>query len=209
MQAFFPPKSAICALQSSSPAYSYKSFALSHVPLHLTTATCFSPAPADSTPIALATESVTDCPPITQAETGASPFAIALAQPSHPGYPQAPQLAPGSSSLTLSTIGSVFTSNFLLITPSNTANKNPNPASTTAGIKILFINITFLLYANPAKPIKAIDIRPRVIKVIGPPLKASGKSLSSIFSLIEASITKAIRKPTAAAAEFTTVSNKL
>ena len=45
--------------------------------------------------------------------------------------------------------------------------------------------------------------------VIGPPLKASGKSLSSIFSLIEASITKAIKKPTAAAAAFIVVSNKL
>ncbi len=39
--------------------------------------------------------SATGCPPTGQALTGASPFAIALASPSQPAYPQPPQLFPG------------------------------------------------------------------------------------------------------------------
>ena len=41
----------------------------------------------------------TGAPPTGQAEGSLSPLAIAAASPSHPGYPQPPQLLPGSASL--------------------------------------------------------------------------------------------------------------
>ena len=60
------------------------------------------------------------------------------------------------------------------------ANKNPKAPRTTTGNNISFINDSY----NPAKPINAIDISPRVIRLIGAPLKASGVSFSAILSLM-------------------------
>ena len=107
-----PPINDAAALQSCIPLYSYFSFVASHVPLHLTLATIFSPAPA-STPIIAATFSATAAPPTGQPFTGASPLAIAAAKPPQPGNPQPPQLAPGKTSSTSASLGSTSTANFL------------------------------------------------------------------------------------------------
>src|SRR5699024_9507710 len=160
--------------------YWKRSFAASQVPSHFTTATFLSAPPADSTPITAATASVVALPPMAQASTGASPFAIAAASPSQPGNPQAPQLAPGRAFLTSCSLTDFSTWNFSLTTPRATAKTKPRIASTAIGI-IIVSNIA-PSYANPAKPIKAIAISPRVTRVIGTPLKVSGNELYSILS---------------------------
>ena len=88
----------------------------------------FSPA---SCPMIAAIFAAAAAPPTGQAFTGASPFAMAAASPSHPGNPQPPQLLPGSSSLTCISLSSTSTANFFPATPRNSPIKSPTPVSYT------------------------------------------------------------------------------
>ena len=110
-QLLLPPFTMLAALQSCIPIYSYFSLALSHVPLQMTCAIIFVLSSTTS-PMISATFSAVSDPPTGHPLALASPFATALANPSHPGYPHPPQLAPGRTSLTATAFGSISTANF-------------------------------------------------------------------------------------------------
>src|SRR3989338_2245392 len=124
-----PPAIKIAALQSLTPIYLNLSLASFFPPLHMMPATSFSFMTA-STPIILLTFLVTSAPPAVHAFVRASPLIIALANPTHPGNPQAPQFDPGRALITASSLGSNFTKNFLeareRLTP-NTKPRTPSP----------------------------------------------------------------------------------
>src|SRR3990170_2719042 len=63
------------------------------------------------TPIMLATSFATEACPTVQPLTGALPSTTACAKPLQPGWPHAPQFAPGRTSLILSIRGSTLTAN--------------------------------------------------------------------------------------------------
>ena len=76
----------------------------------------------------------------------ASPFAIAHARPSHPGYPQPPQLLPGRSSRIAISFSSTSTLNFSLATPRRIPAKIPTTLTTAAAITTDIISIDSSLY---------------------------------------------------------------
>ena len=137
----------------------------------------------------------TASPPTGHADGGISPFAMAAASPSHPGYPHPPQLFPGRSSLTAISFSSTSTLNFSPATPRRIPITIPTPATTATAINIPVI--PHPPYINPEKPKNAIAMRPDVMRTIGVPLNDSGIGLCSSLSLIPASITIAMVKPTA------------
>src|SRR3990170_6446459 len=63
------------------------------------------------TPIMLATSFATEACPTVQPLTDAFPSTTACAKPLQPGWPHAPQFAPGRTSLILSIRGSILTAN--------------------------------------------------------------------------------------------------
>ena len=88
----------------------------------------------------------TGSPPTGHCPTGASPFAIAAARPEHPAYPQPPQLFPGRTPKTASSLGSTSTLNFSPDIP----RKNPRiiptqPTTRAATIIAVIFRSLFLL----------------------------------------------------------------
>ena len=92
-------------------------------------ATIFLPALA-STPMILAIMAKVFAPPTGHKLIGAPSSTIALAYASQPALPQAPQLAPGSASLTSGISGLTFTAKILEATPKPAPNTKPNPPIT-------------------------------------------------------------------------------
>src|SRR3972149_2029550 len=128
MHDLLPPAINVAALQSLTPIYLNFSLASFFPPLHMITATSFSFITA-STPIIWLTFFVTSAPPDVQAFVRASPLIIALANPAHPGNPQAPQFVPGRTLITASSLGSNFTKNFLEARERLTPNTKPSTPS--------------------------------------------------------------------------------
>ena len=136
VHAFGPLFGLFCAsLQSLGPTYSYTSLAFSQSPAHLTNATYFVFS-AFSTPMTSLIFAATASPPTGHADGGISPFAMAAASPSHPGYPHPPQLFPGRSSLTAISFSSTSTLNFSPATPRRIPITIPTPATTATAINI-------------------------------------------------------------------------
>ena len=143
-QVLLPPWRLWLTLQSIIPLYLNFSVAYSGVPWHITHATCFAESTA-SAPMNAASLSAVSFPPTGQELQGAPLFTMASASPSQPGNPQAPQFAPGNISLTLSTLLSTWTSNFLDAKPKSNANKIPSAPKIINGVKIV---IYYLLYQS-------------------------------------------------------------
>src|SRR5699024_1579930 len=141
-QAFGPPPGTLMAdTQSSLPKYLYLEEAFSQVPAHLTKATIFSISPV-STPMISPIFAATAGPPTGQAETGASPCAIAFARASQPANPQPPQLLPGRHSLTAISFSSTGTLNFSEAIPRRIEITRPVPP-TTAAARIIPVTLIF------------------------------------------------------------------
>jgi len=87
----------------------------------------------------------TGAPPTGQAEGSLSPLAIAAASPSHPGYPQPPQLLPGSASLIATSFSSTSTERNFPAIPSAIPINKPTPPTINTAYKIL---LTDILTAN-------------------------------------------------------------
>ena len=108
-----PPYKADAIAQLFTPSYLFVFGRAWHVPLQRTTAT-FGSAAAASLPKIVAIFAITGAPPTGQSiPSNESALTQAPANPAQPGYPQPPQLAPGSTDCTCPIRGSSWTSNFL------------------------------------------------------------------------------------------------
>src|SRR5512138_291276 len=82
----------------------------------------------------------------------AFPSTMAAAAASHPGKPQAPQLAPGSTARTLSTRGSTSTWNLTEASASSPPMRRPEPAITATAKRTRFQSTPSLLQPEEVGP---------------------------------------------------------
>src|SRR5699024_5785175 len=112
---------------------------------------------------------------------------------SQPAQPQAPQLAPGRTSLNFAAVSSTSTANTLDAIESSSPAIKPVPVTMETGTRIVpniivsspfrYLNIPS---ATLAKPMKDIDTMEAATRVIGIPWKLFGNSTVSILLMTPA-----------------------
>src|SRR3989304_6078832 len=106
------------------------------------------------TPIMLATSFATEACPTVHPLTAAFPSTTACAKPLQPGWPHAPQFAPGRTSLILSIRGSTLTANLSEAManpiPKNMPNVIAAPKSNSICFSYLYSKTSFESISNPS-----------------------------------------------------------